>query len=184
MIVRLPATCTLLLCLVMPLNLLADDEEDSKRHSIRVQVLLVESSGNLDQDERRQLSGPSDRVMKALKELTTEGRATIVNHAELTVLEEQQTMLQVGETVAVRTGSIRTGSGQESKVYKDVSIGTLIKLQTKVVDDYVLIDMDFSKSFVTPGGSDDDPVRPEGTSQLSHQSTLPIKNGNASWSAE
>ncbi len=179
MLVRLPATCSLLLCLVMPLNLLAEDGEDSKRHSIRVQVLLVESSGNLDPGERGQLSGPSDQVMKALKEFTTEGKATIVNHAELTVLEEQQTMLEVGETVSLRTGSMRTGSGQESKVYTNASIGTLIKLQTKVVDEYVVIDINFAKSFVTPGGGDDDSERPESTSQLSHQSTLQIKNGNA-----
>jgi hypothetical protein len=176
--VRLPAICWLLLCLVMPVNLLAEYGENSERHSIRVQVLLVESSGNLDQDERRQLSGPNDLVKKALKEFTAEGKATIVNQAELTVLVEQQTMLQVGETVSLRTGSMRTGSGREAKVYKDVSIGTLIKLMTKVVGEHVLIDMDFSKSFVTPGG-DDDPERPQGTSQLSHQSTLRIKNGNA-----
>jgi hypothetical protein len=42
-----------------------------------------------------------------------------------------------------------------------------------------LIELDFSKSFVTPVGGDDDSEQPQGTSQLTHQSTLRIKDGDA-----
>ncbi|QDV86886.1 hypothetical protein [Planctomycetes bacterium TBK1r] len=187
--VRIPATCCVLFCLMMPLRMQAEDGEESETHSVRVQVLLVESNGKLDHDDRLRLSGPIEEVMDAVSDLTAQGKATIANHAELTVLEGQQTMLQVGETVAirtgtvrtgtVRTGTVRTGSGRESNVYQDVSIGTLIKLTTEVVDNQVLIELDFSKSFVAPRGDDDQSERPQGTSQLTHQTTLRIKNGTA-----
>jgi hypothetical protein len=176
--VRIPASCWLFFCLVMPLNLQAENEQGSQSHSVRVQVLLVESGGGLDQDQRRQLSGPIAGVMKALNALTAEGKAIVVNHAELTALEEQKAMLQVGETVSLQTGSTKTGSGRETKSYRDVSLGTVIHVMTKVVEDFVVIEMDLSKSFVTPSDGDD-PERPEGISQLTHQSTVRINNGNA-----
>lgn len=182
--VRIPATCCVFFCLMMPLKMQAEDGEKSETHSVRVQVLLVESNGKLDHDDRLRLSGPIEEVMDAVSDLTAQGKATIANHAELTVLEGQQTMLQVGETVAirtgtVRTGTVRTGSGRESNVYQDVSIGTLINLTTEVVDNQVLIELDFSKSSVAPSGDDDQSERPQGTSQLTHQTTLRIKNGTA-----
>ena len=184
MSVRIPATCCVFFCLMMPLTMRAEDGEESETHSVRVQVLLVESNGKLDHEDRRRLSGPNEEVIDAVNDLTAQGKATIANHAELTVLEGQQTMLQVGETVAIRTGTVRTGtvrsgSGRESNVYQDVSVGTLIKLTTEVVDDQVLIELNLSKSYVTPAGDDDQSERPQGTSQLTHQTTLRIKNGTA-----
>jgi len=168
----------LLPCLLTPLALFADEGEDSRTHSIRIQVLLVESSNDLGQDELQKLSGPSGSVMKTLMQLAADDKAAIVNHAELTVLEEQKAMLQIGETVSVRTGTIRSRAELESRTYQNVSVGTLISLMTKVVDDHVVIDFDFSKSFVKPR-EDDDSERREGTTQLTHQSTLRIKNGDA-----
>lgn len=178
MYARIPALCVMFFCISIPLDLRAEDNKDPIKRSIRVQVLLVESDTDLSEDERRQLSGPSERVLDAIKKLSDQGKTTLVNDAEMTVMEEVKAMLQVGATVSVQTGSVRTGAGRESRVYQDVSIGTVIQLMTKVVGDHVLVELDFSKSDVTPR-SDDDPELPQGTSQLTHQTALQIKDGNA-----
>lgn len=170
----------LLLCACTTPFVSADEGDDEPpRHSVRVEVLLVSSDGSLDQEDRQRLSGKTSEVMSSLRKLVADEKAMIVNHAELTTLEEQSAMLQIGETVAVRSGAMRGPTGRSTNSYTNMSIGTLIKVMTKVVDDHVIVEFDFSKSDLDRVEGDDESDRPEGTSQLTYQSTLRVKNGEA-----
>ena len=166
-------------CILLTAGLLSaeEPEESDSKHSLRIQVLLVESSGKLGEESRRQLSGPTEKVMSALSKLEREEKAAIINHVDMTVLEECQSMLQIGENVPIRTGTMRLGSGREQTSYQDVNTGTIIQLKSKVSGEQVLVDLDFSKSTVKPRGEQDEV--PQGTSQLTHQTTFQIKDGNA-----
>ena len=81
---RLSFACSLFVVLLTPWNAFAQEEEETKRHTIRVQVMLLESSGKLDRELRDGLSGQSGAVMKAIRDLQTEGKAQLANQAELT----------------------------------------------------------------------------------------------------
>nr|WP_161501462.1 hypothetical protein [Rhodopirellula sp. SM50] len=166
-------------CILFTAGLLSGEEpeESDIKHSLRIQVLLVESPGKLDEESRRQLSGPAEKVMSALSKLEREEKAAIINHVDMTVLEECESMLQIGESVAIRTGTVRLGSGREQTSYQDVNTGTIVQLKSKVSGQQVLVDLDFSKSTVQPRGEQDE--APQGTSQLTHQTTFQIKDGNA-----
>ena len=159
-------------------SLSAEEAEESvNKHSVRIRILLVESPGKLVEEGRRQLSGPTDKVMSALSKLEREENATIINQVDMTVLEECQGMLQIGETVSIRTGTVRLGGRGEQVSYESVNTGTIVQLKSKVSGDQVLVDLDFSKSAVRPRTEQDE--IPQGTSQLTHQTTIKIKNGNA-----
>ena len=166
-------------CILLTTGFLSaeEPEESASKHSLRIQILLVESSGKLDEASRRQLSGPTDKVMSALNELEREQKVAIINHVDMTVLEECQSMMQIGENVSIRTGSMRLGNGREQNSYQAVNTGTIVQLNSRVSGEHVLVDLDFSKSTVNPGGEQDE--IPQGTSQLTHQTTVQIKDGNS-----
>ncbi len=109
--------------------------------------------------------------------LEREEKAAIIDHADMTVLEECDCLLQIGENVPIRTGTVRLGSGREQSSYQDVNTGTIIRLKSKVSGEQVLVELDFSKSAVKPRREQDEV--PQGTSQLTHQTTIQIKDGNA-----
>ena len=54
-------------CIFLVTGLLSaeEQEEQDTQHSIRIQILLVESPGKLDEASRQQLSGPTDKVCAA-----------------------------------------------------------------------------------------------------------------------
>ncbi|MCH5373547.1 MAG: hypothetical protein JJ992_06190, partial [Planctomycetes bacterium] len=108
-------------CILLNAGLLPADEPEKSdnKHSLRIQVLLVESVGKLGEESRRELSGPTEKVMSVLSKLEQEEKAAIINHADITVLEECESMLQIGENVPVRTGTMRLGSGREQTSYHD-----------------------------------------------------------------
>jgi hypothetical protein len=176
---RVAIACPLFawLLVMAPLMLRAEEGEATTLHSLRIEVLLVQSDGQLDEASRRALSGPRDGIMKTLKALQDQGKATIVNHAELTLLENQKTQLQVGEAVSVPSAAMRLPDGRQSRSYQTLEVGTLIQLMSQVIDDRVVVQLEFEKSYLTPR-TDDDPDRPVARSQLTQQSTLQIKNGH------
>lgn len=180
---RRTLACLFAILLMAPGNLFAqeateDSREGAIRHSVRIGVMLVESSGDLNRELRDGLSGKTDSVKDAIQKITNEGVAQVVNQAELTVIEEQETMLQIGETVAVVSGSSRISGGRVINNYNMMQVGTILSVTSKVMGDQVLVDLDFTKSFLTPK-SDDDPDRPQGTATLTHQSTMRIKDGHS-----
>ena len=166
-------------CILLNAGLLPADEPEKSdnKHSLRIQVLLVESVGKLGEESRRELSGPTEKVMSVLSKLEQEEKAAIINHADITVLEECESMLQIGENVPVRTGTMRLGSGREQTSYHDVNTGTIIQLKSKVSGEQVLVDLDFSRSAVKPYREQDEV--PQGTSDLTHQTTFQIQDGHA-----
>mgnify|MGYP001556389906 CR=1 FL=1 len=161
-------------CILLTAGLLSaeEPEESDNKHSLRIQVLLVESAGNLGEESRRQLSGPTEKVMSALSKLERDEKAAIINRADMTVLEDCESMLQIGDTVPIRTGTVRIGSGREQTSYQEVNTGTIIQLKSKVSGEQVLVDLDFSKSTVKPREEQDEV--PQGTSQLTHKTTVQI----------
>ncbi|MEM8667807.1 MAG: hypothetical protein AAGG48_09850 [Planctomycetota bacterium] len=172
---RLAIFCLPLMVLIAP-RLLAQEEAELK--SIRVQVMLLETSGTVDAKTRAALSGPSDAVGTAVRELVSKGEAVLINHADMTVIEQSESVLQIGETVARVNGTVRVTGGREIRNIEDVEVGTIISIRSKVEDGaVVLMDFDLSKSFLT--GGDEEAGIPQGVSQLTNQSTVQIRDGNA-----
>ncbi len=68
---RVAIACPLFawLLVMAPLMLRAEEGEATTLHSLRIEVLLVQSDGQLDEASRRALSGPRDGIMKTLKAL-------------------------------------------------------------------------------------------------------------------
>ncbi|QEF99275.1 Bacterial type II and III secretion system protein [Stieleria maiorica] len=172
-------TLVAVFCIFFSAAWLSADEpvQSAEKHSIRIQVLLVESPDRLREETRRLLSGPTQKVLSTVAKLEREERVTLINHADMTVLEDSECMLQIGETVPIRTGTIRSGSGQVQTSYQSTSTGTIIQLRSRVSGEHVLVELDFTKSGVK--SISDEQETPQGTAQLTHQTTIQIRDGSA-----
>ncbi|MEM1070333.1 MAG: hypothetical protein AAGG48_31810 [Planctomycetota bacterium] len=170
--------CGWLLCVCVTPPVFAEDEQESPKESVRINVLLVNSDGNLTDADRKKLNGKTDAVLESLEALKASGKLRVANHCEMVVIEDTAATFQIGEMVPMRTGSTRSIGGRRTNVYQDASVGTLVKLRTKVVEDGISVQISFAKSSVK-GEVSDDTEEPQGVSTLSHQASLGIKNGTA-----
>ena len=103
------------------------------------------------------------------------------NSMHLTVVENQQSLLQVGKTVAVVSGANFFG-GRRTNSYQDRQVGTLVSVQAVASDDGgIAMSLQFEKSEVhsaDPVSEDEQPI-PASTATLTHQSTVQLKDGHS-----
>ena len=160
------------------------EQLDKPLRSVAIQVHLLKTRGkDLDDVDLKGLSGSSDEVQKRIRELERAGRIYVANRMQLTALENQKSMLQVGERVAVETGSMVSREGSRISNYKDYQVGTIISVQTRVSDDSgITMNFDFEKSEVVPGEKSDDKKAvfvPSSTATLVTQTTVQLRDGNS-----
>jgi hypothetical protein len=159
------------------------EQLDKPLRSVAIQVHLLKTRGkDLDEVDLKGLSGSSDEVQKRIRELERAGRIYVANRMQLTALENQKSMLQVGERVAVETGSMVSREGSRISNYKDYSVGTIISVQTRVSEDSgITMNFDFEKSEVVPGEKSDDKAVfvPSSTATLVTQTTVQLRDGHS-----
>jgi len=156
---------------------------DQPHRSITVHAQLLRARGKkLDEIDTKSFSGPSDEVHKRIRDLERTGRLYVANRMELTAVENQKVMLQVGERVAVVTGTTTSRTGTPIKSYREENVGTLISVQARTAQGGgITMDVDFNKSEVVdaePTSDDKAGFVPSDTSTLTQQTTLQIQDGH------
>lgn len=159
------------------------DKLDQPLNSVVIQAQLLKARGKeLDEVDTKSLSGPSDEVSKRIRDLERDGRLFVANRMELTAVENQQVMMQVGERVAVVTGATRSREGGSIKSYRSENVGTLISVQARVSKDGgITMQVSFEKSeVVEPDPEDDDKASftPSDTATMTQQTTLQVRDGH------
>lgn len=156
---------------------------DQPLRSITVHAQLLRARGKkLDAVDTKSFSGPSDEVHKRIRDLVGAGRLYVANRMELTAVENQKVMLQVGERVAVITGTTTSRTGTPIRSYRDENVGTLISVQARVAEGGgITMNVDFNKSEVVdaePTSDDKAGFAPSDTATLTQQTTLQIQDGH------
>ncbi len=149
-------------------------------HMLRLRLALLRVNTPLSAEETARLSGPIAQVSKALDNLKKSGRLEFFNDAELTTLENQKAMIQMGDRVALPTGSTQIAGGRTTESFQWVEVGTIVSVVGKPDNQHLILELNYEKSFKPLGdrGSESGKV-PTGISTLTHQSTLRIQNGHA-----
>lgn len=153
----------------------------SAPRAIAVEVLLVTTTSKLTDGQAIQLPGPSDQVAARLHELEANGQIVAIDRIQMTTIEEQEAMFQTGRTMPVvsgRSSSARGGPSQTS--YQHMNVGTLVLATAKVERDGIIVEIKVEKTQLQPSpskSSTDDAIAPQGTGQMTSQTTLLVGNG-------
>ncbi len=161
---------------------------DPPARSIVVELQLLKSDRNESVDvDAKQFQGRTEDVQQRIAALRTDGKLHLANHIQLTVVENQKTMLQVGETVAVVVGSSIVGRGRDGRArttnsYQERNIGTMLLVQAVASDEggiAMSVQFEQSELLPEPAVEDGQTSPPTGTATMTHQSTLHIKDGHS-----
>ena len=159
---------------------------DRPQRTVIVDAYLLKLKGEpLSDEEAAALSGPSDAVAEKITALQADERLVVANHIELAALENQPSILQVGEQVAVAAGVTSVGSGRRMINYKDHRVGTMLKVEARTTPaDAIVLNMDFERSGLEAADEpkDDEDAEaqtPRSLTTLTHQTTLSLPNGHA-----
>lgn len=143
---------------------------------LAVDVYIVQSEGAEGQDTSPlDFQGTGEDVRKQLNELEKAEKIKVLDRLKLSTVEDVQTMVQVGkQTSVVRGGGF--GGGRGGVVSRE-QVGTLANLTARADGDRVVMNLQVEKSFVSPG--DDDDQTAASTHQMTVQSTVSVKSGDA-----
>lgn len=155
---------------------------DRPLRSIVVQAHLLKAHGKkLDELDTNAFTGPSDEVLKRIQDLERNGRLYVANRMELTAVENQQVMFQIGQRVPVLTGMMSSRLGTPAKSYRSENVGTLLSVQARCSEDGgITMEVNFEKSEVVDvEQKSDDKFVPTDTSTMTEQTTLQILDGHS-----
>jgi hypothetical protein len=157
---------------------------DRTPRTIRVQLHLLKSRGEgFAEVDVASLSGSTDMVLKSIKTLESMGRAYVANRMELTAIENNPAMLQVGEDVPLLAATTSVPGRGSSNNYRTMSVGTLFKVQARLSGESdIVMEVEFEKSEVSSPVSDADEEHqpaPQGVARLTHQATSRIHDGGS-----
>ena len=104
----------------------------------------------------------------------------VATRLELTAVEGQRSMLQIGERVPVVTGATINPRGRLNN-YRDQTIGTLLSVLAKASDDGgIAIQLQFEQSeLVAAAQAEEDQVVPQSTETLTQNTTIQLRDGHA-----
>lgn len=157
---------------------------DRAPRTIRVQLHLVQSRGEaLAEIDVASLSGATEKVLGSIRAIESKGRAYVANRMELTAIENQPSMLQVGEDVPLVRGTVSVPGRGSSNSYQSVPVGTLFKVHARLSGESdIVMEVDFEKSEVSSlaGNSDEDrQSSPSSVTKLTHQATSRLHDGHS-----
>ncbi|MEM7314313.1 MAG: hypothetical protein AAF497_14280 [Planctomycetota bacterium] len=173
---------------------------DRSPEMIRLHVYVIQPDGEID---RSKLAGNLSSVERTVRDLTSAGKASVINEVHLTTLEQQEAMVQAGKTKAVPTG--RSGRSIPSSLmasmqrraedderlksqlaamrsrsatsYQRMNVGSLVKATPRIGDEgTIYVDFAWERSDVEM--TDDEDIQPD-LSQATAQTTITVKNGEA-----
>jgi hypothetical protein len=142
----------------------------------------------LSADDAASLSGPSAEVAKKIAALQADDRLVVANHIELAALENQPSVLQIGEDVSVASGVTAfggpPGSARRTTSFRAHSTGTILTVSARTTPgDAIALTVDYEMSgFEVPEPKNDEeggPQAPPSLTRLTHQSTLMLDNSHA-----
>ncbi|MEX0794615.1 MAG: hypothetical protein WD045_15875 [Pirellulaceae bacterium] len=170
-------------------------EPEGPRAKIHIDLLLLVLPA--DQSKRQsesmgQLTGPIEQVMQRIDELTAAGEAKILNQFSLTAIEDQETMIQVGQRTPRITGAQTRATRDAARPLQSIvqtqteNVGTLARIQTQVNGQQVLLNLQFEKSFAAPVesgvtiGTDDEgeDIKTTGTITMTLSQTFQVESGH------
>ncbi|MEX1042951.1 MAG: hypothetical protein WDZ51_20115 [Pirellulaceae bacterium] len=173
----------------------AQPEPEGPRAKIHVDLLLLvlpADQSKRQSDSMGQLTGPIEQVMARIDELTAAGEAKILNQFSLTAIEDQETMIQVGQRTPRITGVQRLSTRDAARLQNLVqtqteNVGTLARIQTQVNGQQVLLNLQFEKSFAAPTesgvtiGTDDEggDIKTTGLITMTLSQTFQLESGHA-----
>jgi hypothetical protein len=157
---------------------------DRTPRTIRVQLHLLKSQGEgLTAADVASLSGETDKVLNNIKEIQSAGRGFVANRMELAAIENNPTILQIGEDVPMVSGTTTIPGRGATSSFRTMSVGTMLKVQSRLSGDAdIVMEVDFEKSEVTsPAGNSDEERQsaPQGVARLTHQATSRIHDGHS-----
>jgi hypothetical protein len=135
------------------------DQLDPQLRLVSVDLLLAEigspkgeaaKPGLVEKElDARDLTGPMGEVLAKVEALKKTGRISYFRRIQLSALEGQQALVNIGETKPMVTGVSLTGAGRVSKNIIYRSTGTMVKITSRVTaDDRVMMDLSLEDSRV------------------------------------
>ncbi|MCA9121435.1 MAG: hypothetical protein H6822_07540 [Planctomycetaceae bacterium] len=156
---------------------------DRTPRTIRVQLHLIYSLGHeFTEAEVSSLSGETEGVLKAIETLASAGRAYVANRIELTAVENQITMLQVGKDVPLLTGTTSVPGRGPANNYRSAAVGTMIQVQARLAgESEIVMETNFEKSAIEllDHQNDGSSAIPQGVSKLTHNATSRLRDGHS-----
>lgn len=157
------------------------EEIDRPPRMLLVQAFLLRPRGEGGQGlSTESLTGPVEKVTGVIRELEDQGKLYIAQRMDMTAIENQPAMLQVGETVALITGSNFTPGGRVN-AYREHKLGTILSVTARRSDHGgIALALQFEKSEVQPAKpAGEDAAPPQGTATLSQHTTVHVPDGYA-----
>jgi len=168
---------------IRPKVLAVLEQLDRPARMLLVQTLLLKPRGERSEGlNTESLTGPADKVASAIRELEQQGKLYVAHRMEVTAVENQRAMLQVGETVPLVSGTTIAGPRERVNSYRDHQIGTVLSVLARASDDGgIAMALQFEKSDVqpTPQPVGDAAPGPQGTATLSQHTTVHVRDGHA-----
>ncbi|MDA1052961.1 MAG: hypothetical protein O3C40_21115 [Planctomycetota bacterium] len=158
---------------------------DRAPHTLRIQMHLLKARGeSLAEFDTASLSGRTDEVIKSITTLASMEGVYVANRIELTAIENQKALLQVGETVPLAVGTVfAPGSRGISNNYQNLDVGIMFSVEARVSGDSDIVTVvDFEKSGVEQrnvGTDEESKSVPQGVSRLTHRTTSRIRDGHS-----
>lgn len=151
---------------------------DPPHRVLTVQVLFL-AAGEKPAANLSGLSGPTEKVMEAIQALQRDGQIAITDRIEVTTLNNQPTLMQIGQRKARVVGETVTRTGQSVKQYQDVNVGTLLSLTGQVsAENHVALNLKFAKSELAANKDGDDSA-PASVITAQQQTTIKLGDGEA-----
>lgn len=155
------------------------DVMDPAPRMIRIEALLLRPNGA----DTSSLTGPIDTVLEAINTMQRAGQVAVADRIRMTTIENQKTLVQVGQMRARVTGATRSAGGQTVKSYQNVNVGTLLSAIARIDGDAgIVMDLQFEKSELVarePDAEDQDGVVSQYVVTSHQQTTIRVRDGEA-----
>jgi type II secretory pathway component GspD/PulD (secretin) len=134
-------------------RLLQQLDRQPKSVSVDIWIVDTRSTGwesTANKEISAALTGSQLKFVELLQRLQAQKQAVVLNHLQLTGLEGQESMVQIGEQKPRITATARNSAGRTSSVRIE-DIGTTAKVITRVnADHQITLSIDLAKSFSAP----------------------------------
>lgn len=156
---------------------------DRPKQTLVLHAYLLRSHGSpLSVEETAGLSGSRDEVLGRIADLQKRDQLSIENRIEITTIEDQEAMVQIGKQIPVVSGTSITSSRGRTNSYRQIATGTILSVKARTTpDDLIVMEINFEKSDVDyPAASTEDAAAtPAEVSTLTHQTTVQFADGHA-----
>ena len=148
------------------------EQIDPKPQSVRIHAFIL-TLADVGDDVLAELTGRIGVVRENIKSLTKSQRITSVARVQLTTLNQQPTLVQIGERKAVESATL-SRNGRDYKQHKFTDVGSSLGVTPRLGRDNCQLEVELERSMLQPSSDDS----PSGTTEWKLNTTVSVPLGS------